>query len=130
MTLKALSTCITTNKIDASRRFYTEHFGAKVVFDCGWYINLDLGQSRTLQFMEPQGDQKECVPAGLTYNFSVEDVDREHGRLTSAGLEVAMPIDDHPWGDRGFAIHDPNGVILYIYSDREPSAEFKQYFKA
>jgi len=30
--------------------------------------------------------------------------------------------------DRGFAILDPNGVTLYIYSDREPAEEFKQYF--
>jgi len=40
-----------------------------------------------------------------------------------------MSIDDHPWGDRGFAVQDPNGVILYIYSDRDPSDEFKQYHK-
>ncbi len=40
-----------------------------------------------------------------------------------------MPLEDHPWGDRGFAIQDPNGITLYIYSDREPSEEFKQYFK-
>ena len=23
----------------------------------------------------------------------------------------------------------PNGVVLYIYSEREPNAEFKQYYK-
>lgn len=39
-----------------------------------------------------------------------------------------MPLDDHPWGDRGFAILDPNGVTLYIYSAREPADEFKQYY--
>jgi uncharacterized glyoxalase superfamily protein PhnB len=40
-----------------------------------------------------------------------------------------MPLEDHPWGDRGFAILDPNGVMLYIYSEREPADEFKQYVK-
>ncbi len=40
-----------------------------------------------------------------------------------------MPIEDHPWGDRGFSVLDPNGIALYIYSDREPTGEFKAYFK-
>ena len=63
------------------------------------------------------------------YNFTVDDVDREYKKLTGAGLVPAMPLEDHPWGDRGFAIQDPNGVMLYIFSLREPSAEFKQYYK-
>ena len=67
--------------------------------------------------------------AGLMYNFAVDDVDAEYERLTTAGLDAILPIEDHPWGDRGFAIQDPNGITLYIYSDREPSEEFKQYYK-
>jgi len=54
---------------------------------------------------------------------------KEHKKLTAAGLEPIMPLEDHPWGDRGFAIQDPNGVTLYIYSEIEPSEEFKQYYK-
>ncbi|WP_083767138.1 VOC family protein [Geotalea daltonii] len=64
------------------------------------------------------------------YNFAVPDVDAEYDRLMAAGFQPVMPIDDHPWGDRGFAIKDPNGIMLYLYSDREPSEEFKQYYKA
>ncbi len=63
------------------------------------------------------------------YNFSVPNVDEEHKRLTEAGLDVIVPLEDHPWGDRGFVIKDPNGISLYIYSDREPSEEFKRYYK-
>jgi uncharacterized glyoxalase superfamily protein PhnB len=62
-------------------------------------------------------------------NFKVEDVDAEHARLMKAGLETAMPLEDHPWGDRGFSVIDPIGNSVYIYSDREPSYEFKQYYK-
>jgi len=80
--------------------------------------------------MAPQEPQPPaCNPAGLMYNFAVDDVDAEHDRLTAAGLSPVTPLEDHPWGDRGFAILDPNGVTLYIYSAREPAEEFKQYFK-
>ena len=63
------------------------------------------------------------------YNCAVENVDQEYEKLTEAGLAVIVPLEDHPWRDRGFAIQDPNGISLYIYSEREPSEEFKQYFK-
>lgn len=39
-----LSPCITTDKVAESRDFYIKHFGAKVTFDCGWYLNLELGK--------------------------------------------------------------------------------------
>ena len=119
------SPCITTNRIAASRDFYQTYFSARLTFDCGWYISLELGQGLSLQFMEPQQGQPVCNTEGLTYNLCVEDVDGEYRRITAAGLAAALPIEDHPWGDRGFAVKDPNGVLLYIYSNREPAPEFR-----
>ena len=131
MNTSSVSAAFTTNKVEESRDFYVKHLGAKVTFDCGWYVNLEFGQTYlTLQFMSPQGPEQALAgPSGLTYNFSVEDVDREYERLTSEGLSPIMPLEDHPWGDRGFAILDPNGIMIYLYSEREPSEEYKQYYK-
>ena len=131
MVANILSACIATEKVEESRDFYIKHFNAKVIFDCGWYVNLEFGkQTSQLQFMAPrEPGPPVCNPAGLMYNFSVDDVDQEHSRLTGEGFTPIMPLEDHPWGDRGFSIQDPNGITLYIYSDREPSDEFKQYFK-
>ena len=53
-----------------------------------------------------------------------------HARLVEAGLKVAMPLEDHPWGDRGFSVTDPIGNAVYLFSDREPADEFKQYYLA
>ncbi|MCA0278947.1 MAG: VOC family protein [Proteobacteria bacterium] len=122
------SPCITTKRVAETREFYIRHFGAHPAFDCGWFVSLELGEGLSLQFMEPQGAQPLCDTVGLTYNFCVEDVDDEHRLMTEAGLAPVMPIEDHPWGDRGFAIQDPNGITLYIYSNREPSAEFRQFY--
>lgn len=130
MFINTLSPCITTERVEASRDFYQRHFGARVTFDCGWYVNLEFGHAAaTLQFMAPQPGQSLCNPAGLTYNLAVADVDAEHAALRAAGLVPVMPLEDHPWGDRGFAIEDPNGIVLYLYSPREPAAEFKAYFR-
>jgi len=130
MFANTISPCITTTKVEESRDFYVKYFGATVTFDCGWYVSLQFGkESSNLQFMAPQPGQPICNPAGLGYNFSVGDVDAEYNLLMSAGLQPVMPLEDHPWGDRGFAVQDPNGVALYIYSEREPSSEFKPYYK-
>jgi uncharacterized glyoxalase superfamily protein PhnB len=129
MLVHSISACIATTQVAESRDFYVRHFGAKLTFDCGWYVNLEFGQGASLQFMAPRPGQPACDPAGLTYNFRVADVDAECRSLTAAGLAVVMPLEDHPWGDRAFAVQDPNGVVLYIYSEREPDPEFKQYYK-
>lgn len=102
-----------------------------LALDCGWYVNLQIGKETSeLQFMAPrEPGPPACNPAGLMYNFSVDDVDAEYDRLTAEGLTPVMPLEDHPWGDRGFAVLDPNGITLYIYYEREPSEEFKQYVK-
>jgi len=125
-----LSTCFITKDVDACRKFYQRHLSAQVVFDCGWYVNLRIGgHGPSIQFMQPQGEMPTFNGTGIMLNFKVEDVDSEHTRLMGEGLQTAMPLEDHPWGDRGFSVVDPIGNSVYIYSDRAPSAEFKQYYK-
>ena len=107
MQVRDISACITTDRLEESRAFYAKHLGARVTFDCGWYINLEFGErGACLQFMKPQHGEALCNPAGLTYNLHVEDVDMECARMLASGIEPIMPITDHPWGDRAFTIQD------------------------
>ncbi len=128
---KNLSPCILSDKVEETRDFYIRYFNAKVTFDCGWYVNLQLSDHASeLQFMAPQAEgQSPCNCAGLTYNIQVENVDAEHQRLLGAGLSPCMPLEDHPWGDRGFAVEDPNGIVLYLFHETEPSEEFRAFYK-
>lgn len=126
-----VSTCIITNKIEETKKFYTETLKTDITFDCGWYISLRFGQDGCeIQFMSPQKESdKIFLNQGVTYNIHVEDVDLEYEKLVSQRVEIVDNIADHPWGDRSFVICDPNGVRLYIYSDREPTAEFLEALK-
>ncbi|MGF1684211.1 VOC family protein [Photobacterium minamisatsumaniensis] len=123
------STCFCTTEVDSCREFYVKYFGAQITFDCGWYVILKIGQDGTeLCFIQPQKNMPTFQGKGVMLNFNVTDVDNEHARLIDAGLNIIMPLEDHPWGDRGFSVVDPIGNSVYIYSDREPNDEFKQYF--
>jgi catechol 2,3-dioxygenase-like lactoylglutathione lyase family enzyme len=75
MIANTLSPCIATEKVEESRDFYVKHFEARVTFDCGWYVNMQIGKKTSeLQFMTPrQPGPPACNPAGLMYNFSVDD---------------------------------------------------------
>lgn len=131
MKIQSLSPAFTTDMVEQTRDFFVKYFNAKVTFDCGWYVNMEFGDaSLSLQFMSPQQPEHKLSSGdGLIYNFAVDDVDAEYKRLTQAGLPVIVPLEDHPWGDRGFATQDPNGISLYLYSAREPAEEFRPYFK-
>ena len=101
-----------------------------MTFDCGWYINISLLETDfSLQFMQPKGTQALFSENGIMININVDDVDAEYNRLVSLGITIAMPLEDHSWGDRGFSVVDPIGNSVYVYSDREPSEEFVQYYK-
>ena len=128
--MNSLSFCFFTNKVKECTSFYQEYFSGKITFDCGWYINISLLDTDfSIQFMQPQGDQKLFSKTGIMINMNVNDVDAQYTRLESVGATIAMPLEDHPWGDRGFSVIDPIGNSVYVYSDREPSEEFAQYYK-
>ncbi|BBO74209.1 hypothetical protein DSCW_16260 [Desulfosarcina widdelii] len=57
----------------------------------------------------------------------MDNVDVVHERFINEGLEVVVPLEDHPWEDRRFGIKDPNGITVYLYEDRDLSFEFSQY---
>lgn len=129
MKTKQLSTCFCTTEVDSCREYYTKYFAAKAVFDCGWYVMLKINQDGPeICFIQPRENMPVFGGKGVMLNFNVGDVDAEYTRLIKAGLDIAMPPEDHPWGDRGFSVVDPIGNAVYIYSEREPSDEFKPYF--
>jgi len=129
MQTEQMSPCVVLEEVETARTFYEKYFDAQAIFDCGWYVVFKVGDAE-FAMMTPQAE--DAVPysgTGLIFNFQVADVDQEHERLTALGLEVVMPLEDHPWGDRGFSINDPSGISIYIYSVREPDESFKPYIK-
>lgn len=127
---KATSVTICTSQLKECRAFYRQHFHADAIFDCGWYVVLRLGGTEgapEVCLMEP----REGMPAysgGVTLNLRYDDADVIHECLAKAGLTPVVPLENHPWGDRGFGVIDPAGVMVYCYHPIAPSAEFAPFF--
>ena len=125
MNISDLSVTFTISNLEETRRFYERYFGAKASFDCGWYVILRLTgikEGPEICFMEPR-DGAQAFTGGATLNLRVTEVDAVHTQLTEKGLTPLIPLEDHPWGDRGFGILDPCGIVVYFYQDIEPSAQ-------
>lgn len=122
--------------LQASKRFYTTHFGFVPVFDSDWYVHLT---------MPPQGDinlalldpSHPSVPEGLgatarglLLNFEVADVDAEYDRLRAAGLPMLIELRDEPFGQRHFITRDPDGVMIDVIKPIPPTEEFAAQYDA
>ena len=51
---------------------------------------------------------------GLLVVFVVDDVDAEHERLVSEGVEITTPVETEEWGERYFQVTDPCGVVIQL----------------
>jgi len=52
--------------------------------------------------------------------IEVDDVDKIYSKLKKKGTPIKVEIRDEPWGDRHFAIEDPNGIGIDIVKYSPP----------
>jgi catechol 2,3-dioxygenase-like lactoylglutathione lyase family enzyme len=56
------------------------------------------------------------LPQGVNLAFEVEDVKAWFQRAQEKELEIHHELVDFNWGQRGFALREPNGLVVFIYS--------------
>jgi hypothetical protein len=109
------------------RRFYEAHFNARALFEGDCYLVLQLGgpDAPELHLMHAaSSDAPRATGEGIMLNLQFDEVDRLHAELAGSGVELKMPLEDHPCGDRAFSVLDPLGLELYCYSPRPMAPEF------
>ncbi len=135
MKLSSFYPVIAAERIAESRDFYTRWFGFEVTFETDWYVSLrrpgptayELALLDPTHPTLPEG-YREPV-RGLLLNFEVEDVDAEWERLVvGAGLKAELPIRSEEFGQRHFIVADPNGVLIDVITEIEPTGEYAEAF--
>lgn len=122
-----LNAGIITAKIAETKKFYTEILGFGVTFENDFYLLLhtpDKGAEISFLLPEHASQQPLFRPAfdgkGVYLTIEVEKVDAVYQEMKAKGVAIKIDIRDEPWGDRHFALQDPNGVGIDIvtYSAR------------
>src|SRR5688572_27649389 len=114
MHIEGLYSVIVTQERTECRDFYVRWFGFQVVFEASWFVYLTTSGDRAfgLAFMSPDHPSQPPGPEafsgkGAFITLQVEDAASEFERLKSAGIPIAYPLRDEPWGQRRFAVCDP-----------------------
>lgn len=113
---------VITERFDAMKAFYADKLGAQITFDMEHYLQVRFGDSPhapELAFMRAGIDRPvptESFPGrGVLVSIQVEDADARARALVEAGLELAAPVSDKPWGWRSFMVKDPSGLVLDFF---------------
>ncbi|UWM51379.1 VOC family protein [Streptomyces carpaticus] len=131
MDLTSCYPVICTERLAASRDFYTRLLGFEITFEADWYLSLRRPgdppyELALLDHTHPTLPAAYRTPVrGLLLNFEVTDVDAEWDRLvTRAGLSPELTLRDEDFGQRHFIVADPNGVLIDVITPIAPTAEF------
>jgi catechol 2,3-dioxygenase-like lactoylglutathione lyase family enzyme len=122
-----LNAGIITNKLAASKTFYTEVLGFGVTFENEFYLLMHTPDKSTeISFLLPEHPsqqplfQKPFQGQGMYLTIEVADVDSLYAAIKKKGIPIKIDIRNEAWGDRHFAIEDPNGVGIDIVHYQTP----------
>lgn len=108
---------IVTEKVRESRDFYVRLFGCEVLYEGedDWVVLLQLGPTE-LGFLKPGLPAQAPIfrsafrGQGVWIAVDVEDAEAQYRRMQALGVPIEVELRDEPWGDRHFAVVDPNGI--------------------
>lgn len=103
-----------SERMDESRKFYTEFLGFDLAMDMGWVLTFSSPTNPTAQITVVQ--KTETTMPRPNMSIEVPDVDAVHAKAAALGLSIVYPLTDEPWAVRRFFVADPNGVIINILS--------------
>ncbi len=113
-----LNAGIITNKLEETKSFYVNKLGFTIVWEADWFILLATPNGAdTISFLLPNHPTQELSNFqqpfsgnGIYLTIEVDNVDLYFQKNKKTGIEIALDIRSEEWGDRHFAIIDPNNI--------------------
>ena len=116
-----LNAGIITDNLTATREFYTSVLDFGITFENEFYLLLHPpGSASEVAFLLPDHPSQHPLfrppytGQGVYLTIEVADVDTLYRRLKLREVPIAVELRDEPWGDRHFAVLDPNGIAIDI----------------
>lgn len=122
-----LNAGIITSKMEETKTFYQQVLGFGLRFENEFYVLMHSpNQQAEISFLTPNHPsqqalfQQEFRGQGVYLTIEVEDVDAWYTKLQKQNIPIEIELRDEPWGDRHFAIVDPNGIGIDIVTYSGP----------
>ncbi len=122
-----LNAGIVTAKLKETKDFYINNLGFGVTFENEFYLLLHTpNKEAEISFLLPNHPSqqplfhKPFLGEGMYLTIEVDDVDSIYKVLKTKNVAIKIDIRDEPWGDRHFAIQDPNGIGIDIVKYSPP----------
>lgn len=113
---------LSVKDMEASKRFYQEALGQKILMDIGAHVSFE-GFSLQQGYAELIGIPVESVVTkshNFQLYFEVENLDETFDKLKSMeDLKWVHEIIEYPWGQRDIRIYDPDMHIIEIAESME-----------
>ncbi|MGF1565960.1 MAG: VOC family protein [Flavobacteriales bacterium] len=116
-----LNAGIITEKLTETKDFYTTVLGFGVTFENEFYILMHTpNREAEISFLLPNHPSQQPLfqhafqHQGVYLTLEVDNVDQIYQDLKAKGVKIHIDLHDEPWGDRHFAIQDPNGIGIDI----------------
>lgn len=120
-----LNAGIITHRFRESKDFYTTVLDFGITFENDWFVLLHTPDHRSeIGFLQPDHPtqasifRKAFAGKGVYITLEVENVDAAYEKIQAKGIPIEVPLQEEPWGDRHFAIVDPNGIGVDIVTYR------------
>jgi uncharacterized glyoxalase superfamily protein PhnB len=112
---------IITSKLGETKKFYSEVLSFGVTFENEFYLLMHTPDRQSeISFLLPEHPSQQPLfhsafdGTGMYLTVEVEDVDQLYSEIMNKGVQIEIELRDEPWGDRHFAILDPNGIGIDI----------------
>jgi catechol 2,3-dioxygenase-like lactoylglutathione lyase family enzyme len=116
-----LNAGIITARLAETKAFYTHNLGFGVTFENEFYLLMHTpGHEAEISFLLPNHPSQQPLfhqpfqGQGMYLTIEVDDVDELYQKIQKKGVPIKIELRDEPWGDRHFAIQDPNGIGIDI----------------
>jgi catechol 2,3-dioxygenase-like lactoylglutathione lyase family enzyme len=115
-------------KVGRKQGFLHRKMGFGVTFENEFYLLLHTpNRQAEISFLLPNHPTQQPFfhqpfnGKGMYLTIEVDDVDTLYHTLTNKGVEIKVALRDEPWGDRHFAIEDPNGIGIDLVKYSQPA---------
>lgn len=129
--LQEVYTVFITTDVKKCTEFYAQWFGFTVIFESSWFILLQSPGKKSfpLAFMNEEHPSSPPVPKAMNGNgafitLQVADAKKVYDAMIKGGLKIGYHLKDEDWGQRRFAVTDPNGMHVDVVEQTAPKEGF------